>query len=155
MKTLSVYLYGIVIGLWVGGMSIFTFLVTPVIFRAYKRDAAGEIAGNLFTSYFPITLAISAAALILLLLSLGDRGRPGYRISLVLVSLAVVMSLYVNFRLYPEVRKAKQEVRSFETATDDPARIKFRRLHSRSAVVNLLLIADGLVLLIMHMRIGK
>jgi hypothetical protein len=155
MKTLSGYLYGIVLSLWVGGTSLFTFVLTPVIFGSYPRDTAGEIVGRLFPAYFLFTLAVSAAGMVLFLLSFQRSGALRYRISLALVSLAVVVSLYVNFRLYPEVIKAKQEVHSFETAPDDPAKVRFRRLHAQSAVLNLLIIADGLALLVMQMRIRK
>jgi uncharacterized membrane protein len=150
MKALAGYLYVIVLSLWVGGMFLFTFIMTPVIFRSYQRDAAGEIVGKLFPSYFLFSLAVSAAALILFFLSFPDRASSG-GISLVLVSLAVITALYVNFRLYPEARKVKQEVHSFEAAPDDPARKRFRRLHAQSAVLNLFMIADGLALLIIRL----
>jgi uncharacterized membrane protein len=156
MKTAAGYLYVIVLSLWVGGMFLFTFVMTPVIFRSYQRDAAGEIVGKLFPSYFIFTLAVSAAALILFFLSFPDRAPLGYRISLVLVSLAVIIALYVNFRLYPEARKVKQEVHSFEAeAPDGPARLRFRRLHAQSAILNLFMIADGLALLIISVGVKK
>ena len=155
MKTLSGYLYGIVLSLWVGGMSLFTFVLTPVIFKSYPRDTAGEIVGTLFPSYFLFTLAVSAAGMVLFLLSFQRSSASRARISLVLVSLALVVSVYVNFRLYPETIKAKQEVHSFETAPDDPSRLRFRRLHAQSAVLNLIMIADGLALLVMQMRMRK
>lgn len=156
MKTLARYLYVIVLSLWFGGMSLFTFILTPVIFRSYPRDAAGEIVGKLFPSYFLFTLAISAAALILFLLALPARGSLSYRISVLLASLAVIMALYVNFRLYPEAEKVKQDVHSFEAAAPNgPSRMRFRRLHAQSAALNLFMIADGLVLLIMHSGIKK
>ncbi len=152
MKMLSGYLYIIVLSLWVGGMSLFTFILTPVIFRSYPRDAAGEIVGKLFPSYFLFTLVVSAAALVLFFISSAGRGPLIYRLSLVLVCLAVIISMYVNFRLYPEARRVKQQVRTFEASADDPARIRFRRLHAQSAVLNLFMIADGLVLLIIAVR---
>lgn len=155
MKTLAGHLYVIVLSLWVGGMSLFTFILTPVIFSSYPRDTAGEIVGRLFPSFFLFTLAVSAAALILFFLALPGRGTMSYRISLVLVSLAVIMALYVNFRLYPEIEKVKQEVHSFEASPEGPQRMKFRRLHAQSAILNLLMIANGLTLLIMNVRIKK
>lgn len=156
MKTAAGYLYVIALSLWVGGMSLFTFILTPVIFRSYSRDAAGEIVGKLFPSYFLFTLAISAAALILFFLSFPDGNTLRYRISIVLGSLAVIIALYVNFRLYPEAKKVKQEVHSFAAAApDDPARTRFRRLHAQSAILNLFMIADGLVLLIINVGTKK
>jgi uncharacterized membrane protein len=150
MKTPAGYLYVIVLSLWVGGMSLFTFIITPVIFKSYPRDAAGEIVGKLFPSYFLFSLAVSVAALIFFLISFQGRGFFTNAISVVLISLAIAMSLYVNFRLYPEIKRVKQEVHSFETtAPNDPARIRFGRLHAQSAIINIILIADGLALLIM------
>jgi hypothetical protein len=148
---LAGYLYMIVLSLWVGGMSLFTFILTPVIFGSYPRDTAGEIVSRLFPSYFLFTLAVSAAALVLSFLAFPDRGSLRCRISLLLASLAVIIALYVNFRLYPEAEMVKQEVHSFEAAVpDEPARVRFRRLHAQSAVLNLFMIADGLALLIMN-----
>lgn len=150
------YLYAIVLSLWVGGMSLFTFMVTPVIFRSYPRDTAGEIVGKLFPSYFPFTLAVSAAAWVLFFVASPGRGGAGYGISLSLVSLAVITALYVNFVLYPRARKAKQEVRSFGAGAEaDPSRARFRRLHAQSAVLNLFMIADGLALLLMNSGMKK
>jgi uncharacterized membrane protein len=150
MRTTAGYLYVIVLSLWVGGMSLFTFVMTPVIFKSYPRDAAGEIVGKLFPSYFLLSLAVSAAALIFFLLSFQGKGSLMNGISVALISLAIAMSLYVNFRLYPEIKRLKQEVHSFETtAPNDPARIRFRRLHAQSAIINIILIADGLALLVM------
>lgn len=150
-RALAGYLYMVVLSLWVGGMSLFTFILTPVIFGSYPRDSAGGIVSRLFPSYFLFTLAVSAAALILFILAFQNRDPLRYRISLLLASLAVIIALYVNFRLYPEAEKVKQEVHSFEVAApDDPARARFRRLHAQSAILNLFMIADGLALLIMN-----
>jgi hypothetical protein len=156
MKKLAGYLYAIVLGLWVGGMSLFTFILTPVIFRSYPRDAAGEIVGSLFPAYFLFTLTISAASWVLFFPASSERVSLRYRVSLLLVSLSVIISLYVNFRLFPEAERVKRQVHSFETsAPDSPARAAFRRLHAQSAVLNLLMIADGLALLIMNVRPKK
>jgi uncharacterized membrane protein len=150
MRTTAGYLYVIVLSLWVGGMSLFTFIITPAIFKSYPRDAAGEIVGKLFPSYFLFGLAVSVAALIFFLLSFQGRNPIMNGISVALISLAIAMSLYGNFRLYPEIKRVKQEVHSFETtAPNDPARIRFRSLHAQSAIINIILIADGLALLIM------
>jgi hypothetical protein len=99
---------------------------------------------------------VSAAALIFFLLSFQGRGSLMNGISLGLISLAIAMSLYVNFRLYPEIKRVKQEVHSFETtAPNDPAQIRFRRLHAQSAIINIIMIAEGLALLIINVKAGK
>ena len=112
---------------------------------------------RLFHRLFPISFpacyegfALLGLALLLFFSVSLERGSLRHRVSLLLVSLSVIISLYVNFRLFPEAERVKQQVHSFEAAPDDPARAAFRRLHAQSAVLNLLMIADGLALLLMN-----
>ncbi|NTW65040.1 MAG: DUF4149 domain-containing protein, partial [Nitrospirae bacterium] len=52
MKSILFSLETLTRALWTGGMALFTFIVTPAIFRSYGRDQAGEIVGRLFPGYF-------------------------------------------------------------------------------------------------------
>jgi hypothetical protein len=52
MKPFLAILYTLLLSLWTGGIAIFTFIVTPAIFRSYGRDQAGEIVGRLFPGDF-------------------------------------------------------------------------------------------------------
>jgi len=156
MRSIGTHVYALLLSLWVGGIFLFTFIVTPVIFRSYTRDIAGEIVGKLFPSYFIFSLAVSAITLIVFLLSFPDRNARVYLPSVVLLIAAVVVSLYVSVRLHPEIRKVKQEIASFEaTSPDDLLRKKFRSLHAQSAVLNLIMLADGIALLVMSSGMKK
>ena len=156
MRTVPGALYLLTLSLWVGGMAIFTFLVTPIIFRSYGRDHAGEIVGRLFPAYFPYLLALSVLALVLFLLLRADRGAAISRISLALLALAVVVNLYVTFKLHPDAVRIKQQIASFERdAGDSPARMAFRRLHALSAALNLAVLADGVALLLLSRHLCK
>jgi uncharacterized membrane protein len=142
-------LYTIVLSLWVGGMALFTFIVTPVIFRSFGRDTAGGIVGKLFPGYFFYNLAASALALVLFFLLAGDQSAAVRRLSLVLLTTALLANAFITFKLHPEAVRIKQEVTSFERESpDSPARKKFSRLHAMSALLNLFLLADGVALLV-------
>jgi len=141
--------YNLVLSLWVGGISVFTFLVTPAIFSSFERDMAGKIVGKLFSGYFAYNLALSILALILLLFLRPLFSKFSYKLSMGLVISAVIINLFVAFWLHPEIRKVKQDIHSFETLADDsPLREIFSRFHAVSASLNLLLLADGITLLI-------
>jgi uncharacterized membrane protein len=149
MKVFWFLLYNLVLALWVGGISIFTFIITPVIFKSYGRDAASGIVGHLFPGYFLYNLILAAAALALFFLLPVDRATLSSRFSLVLLSAALVVNLFIVFKLHPEAVAIKQEIASFEReAPDSPARKKFMRLHALSMALNLFLLADGIALLI-------
>lgn len=148
--------YTIILALWVGGIAIFTFIVTPVIFRSYPRDMAGEIVGNILPRYFLYNLFLAALAMVLFFLVPGDRTNAAYHLSRILVAVAVIINVFITFKLHPDAVRAKQEVTSFQRESpDSAARKKFTRLHAVSATLNLLLLADGIALLVISPALRK
>jgi uncharacterized membrane protein len=150
MKVTIFSLYTLTLAFWTGGMALFTFIVTPAIFRSFGRDQAGEIVGKLFPGYFLCLLVLSALALLLFFLLGADQVTRSFRASLFLLVVGVIINAYVLFSLHPKAVEVKQQVASFERAApDSPARKEFRKLHAVSAVLNLALLADGIALLVM------
>ena len=107
-------------------MSVFTFIMTPVIFKVYERDMAGKIVGDLFPSYFIYNIALSVLALLLL-----TSIRPlfmswGFKLSMILIVCAVIINIFTAVKLHPDIKKIKQEIHSFEAPSEDsPLRKKF------------------------------
>ena len=156
MKPILFSLYTLTLALWTGGMAMFTFIVTPVIFRSFGRDQAGEIVGRLFPGYFLSTLVLSGLALVLFFLISADQAARAYRATLILLVAALLANTYITYKLHPDAVKVKQQVASFEReAPDSPLRREFRRLHAISAVLNLLVLADGAALLVLSRNLGK
>lgn len=141
-------LYDLLLALWVGGIFIYTFILTPVIFRSFPRDTASAIVDKLFPLYFPYVLVIVFLALVTFLLSGWKRSaRPKLILTSLIIAVLIVLS--VNLWLYPEVKKAKLAVSSFEsTSAQSPARKHFMVLHGISMILNLALLADGIALIV-------
>lgn len=149
MKIVWDFLYDLVLALWIGGMTVFTFIVTPVVFKSFARDTAGEIVGRLFPSYFLYMLILSFAALVFFLFISFSVSSPRHTFSFILIVSAILINLFVVYRPHPEARNLKQEIRSFEPVpADSPLRKEFARLHAISATLNLIVLADGVVLLV-------
>ena len=130
-------------------MTLFTFIVTPAIFKSYARDQAGEIVGRLFPGYFLYNLILAALVLVVFFIVANDRSKLAYRLSLVCVVTALLINLFIVFKLHPGAVRIKQQVTSFERESpDSQARKQFRKLHRVSAVLNLALLAEGIVLLL-------
>jgi hypothetical protein len=156
MKVAWFSVYNLVLALWVGGIAIFTFIVTPAIFRSFGKDLAGEIVGKLFPGYFIYTLVLTLLALFLFLLANREALLPDYRLSLSLLLLSVAVSLFVAFWVHPTTVDVKKTIASFEQGpSDTPAKKRFARLHALSASLNLLLLADGIVLLVVAPGLKK
>ncbi len=154
MSSLVPLLYLLSLSLWVGGMSIFTFLVTPAIFRSFDRDRAGEIVGSLFPGYFFYTLVLSAVAFALFFLAGADGSRAASRASRFLLFAAVLANTYIVYKLHPDAVRAKRQVASFERdPRDSPARREFRKLHAVSSALNLGVLAVGIALLVLYTKL--
>jgi hypothetical protein len=148
--------YNFILALWSGGMVIFTFLVTPVIFQSFGKDTAGEIVGKLFPYYFPYTLVLSVLALIVFLLFIGIWGKIQNKITVILLAAAVFINIFITFKLYPDITSIKQQIATFETQADaSPARDQFKKMHGVSALLNILLLLDGAALLILNTTAKK
>jgi uncharacterized membrane protein len=151
MHPVASAVYRLVLALWVGGMSVFTFVVTPVIFRTQTRDAAGKIVGAIFPVYFRFCLIAVVVALV-------ARAAAGEAISgakqlagtaLIVISLAIVS--YHTYGLSPRMAEVKETIASFETTPEeDPARREFSRLHGISMTLNVVVIAFGVVLILWY-----
>ena len=150
MKPVLEIAWRLVLSLWVGGIAIFTFLLTPAIFGHYGRDEAGRIVGVLFPLYFPYLSVLSLAALVLY--ALGCRGRRGavHGAVLALLLLAVAGNAVNQFAIHPRSRAVKAEIHSFEAIpAEHPLRRRFARLHGVSMALNLFVLADGVLLLLL------
>lgn len=112
--------------------------------------------GKLFPGYFMYNLVLSVLSLILLVIMRPLFAKAGVKLSLILIVCAVIINLFVVFKLHPDAIRVKQEIHSFEVQADDsPARKEFRKLHAISASLNLLLLADGITLLFISRVLNK
>lgn len=138
--------YTLALGCWLGGATLFTFVLTPKLFAALSRDMAGMIVGLLFPGYFRWGLACGSVAL---LCKLAGRGR----FSLICIGILATMLLLTAtqaFFIEPRAAAIKEQIASFDTtAKDDPARVQFRTLHGLSMAANLAVIVGGVVLLLL------
>lgn len=145
MQILTV-IYRLAVAFWAGGVAIFTFVLTPVIFKSFDRDTAGQIVGFLFPAYFRWGLACGAVGLLTLLFMRGRNFIPSLVIILVMLSLSAFGAFYIE----PKAAALKREIPSFVTTPKDhPLRKEFSRLHGISAVCNLTVFGGGVVLIIL------
>ena len=134
------------VAFWVGGVAIFTFVLTPLIFRSYGRDTAGQIVGTLFPGYFRWGLVCGSVALAALFVVRGKRFVP----AAALLVLMLAITSFQAFWIEPRAAALKREIPSFETTPKEhPLRREFSRLHAVSAACNLSVFAGGVALVIL------
>jgi len=144
MQTISA-LYRLAVSLWCGGVTLFTLILTPMLFKSLSRDQAGQIVGILFPGYFKFGLACGAVALACRLLQ-----RNGTLLPILLIVAMVALTSFQSFYLEPRASELKRQIPSFEsTPKDHPLRREFSRLHGISAACNLVVMGGGVVLVIL------
>ncbi len=151
MQQAASALYRLALALWAGGMSVFTFVVTPVIFRTQARNEAGKIVGALFPVHFRFFLGVAAVALAARVTAgealSGTRQLAGTAV----IVFSLALGAYHAFGLLPRMESVKETVVSFEsTPKEDPARREFSRLHGVSMTLNLAVLAAGVVLILWY-----
>jgi hypothetical protein len=145
MQTLPI-LYRLALAAWVGGASLFTFVLTPTLFRSFDRDVAGSVVGALMPGYFRWGLACGVAALLCLL----AMRPPGTALRAALLAAMLTVVSLQAFVVEPRAVALKKEIPSFVTTpATHPARQAFRRLHGLSMGGNLGVIGGGIALLVL------
>ncbi len=104
---ISFILLHISLALWTGGMAMFTFVVTPAIFKHFPRDTASRTVDKLFPLYFPYNLITSVLALFF------DAISGGTNYSIIIIAAAALINLFIILVLYPAIRKTKFLIPSF------------------------------------------
>jgi hypothetical protein len=144
---IATIIYQLALTFWVGGAALFTFTLTPTLFRSYSRDMAGGIVGVLIPGYFYWGLACGLIALLCLFLT-RSQGRQ-VRAASILLAIMVSLTAAQAFIIVPRAAALKKDIPSFDTTPPDhPVRVQFRKLHGVSAVANLAVIAGGILLVI-------
>lgn len=139
-------IYRLAVAFWVGGAVLFTFILTPTLFKNLDRDAAGSIVGLLFPGYFRWGLVCGAVSLICLLLN-----RKSHSVaSAIIIVVMLILTSVQTFVIEPKAAAIKKEIPSFvTTAPEDPLRQEFKKLHAVSAVSNLGVIGGGIALILL------
>ncbi|MBF0520144.1 MAG: DUF4149 domain-containing protein [Nitrospirae bacterium] len=152
-------IYSISLALWVGGMFVFSFIVTPLVFKNNTRDVAGSIVGYLFPVYFPFVAAVSGFSLLSYLFLLSWPLRRLQMSILCLLVLAFIFSLLNYIVIHPQVKEVKAKIHSFDKSMPDTTdegllQKKFKRLHQISVIFNVIILIEGIALIVISQRYG-
>lgn len=137
----SIYL--LALAAWTGEILFLSFGVAPVIFSTLGPEAGGRFVRVLFPRYY--AWGASAGAIALPALVAGPLCYPEFRgprigVQAMLILAAILLTFYAGNSLTPAINAARDEGPSGDA--------RFRRLHGRSVVLNLVVLAINVGLLI-------
>jgi len=139
------------LGLWVGAVVFFSFVVAPSVFSALPREQAGDVVGKVFPRYYVFGYVAGAVALVgsIVLLKL-DRlhGLPG-GLTMALLGAMLALSLAAGAWVQPRASELRLALRQERATADLVAERKtgFDRLHALSVRLNVAVLALGVATL--------
>jgi lipoprotein signal peptidase len=121
-----------ILGLWLGAMTFFSFVVAPAAFSALpQQQLAGALVSRTLGALEVIGVAIGGLLLLFLIFS-KERGK-GALFELVTVALMTISSLISRFVVSSRMHEMRTRFGEIaQLAVGDPARVAFDRLHQYS-----------------------
>jgi Domain of unknown function (DUF4149) len=137
------------LGLWLGAMGFFAFVVAPAAFSTLDREAAGRFVSAVFPKYYAVGFGLGLVALAALAVRILGRGvRPLDWVPIGLLVLMLTLTLFAGAVVLPAAHAAREAMRA--TGADPAAAVSFSRLHRLSSVLNVVVMLAGLGTLIME-----
>ena len=126
----------IALGLWVGGLTLFLGVITPVSFRRFGKEEASQYVGALFPAVDRWNMVWGGAACGALYLILFNRHFLPRSLVLELpVAVMYLLTLHAGLVLHPQISDLRRRIADPKfagTAHLEKLRYNFARLHKRS-----------------------
>ena len=136
------HLFSVVV--WVGMIVFFTFFAAPSIFKVLSKETAGDVIGHIFPKYWLVGYVTSVVALLTVIgLSVSLKAFPTLRIAVIVIMTA--LTFYSGLVVGKDARAIKASVRAAEEGEQKERLAKsFRKVHAKSAILNLLVLLLGI-----------
>jgi len=141
---------GLAVSLWLGGMGCFAFLVAPAAFATLDREAAGRLVTALFPRYYLTGIVLGAVTLVGCVGRGISKGRGSDWLPLGLVVLMLACTIYAWAVVLPAAHAAREALRASGGGAAATEAVRFARLHRLSGVLNVAVMAAGIVFLVME-----
>jgi len=138
------FLYLLAVGLWIGEIAAFSFLVAPAVFRTLGPTGAGDVVAAIFPGYYRLGALAAASAFGLGLVLRSTSSRPGWWTAAVgVVAVGLAATLWAGIVVQPRARQVRAAMQA--AGEDSPAAAEFRRLHGRAVALNGAALIAGLL----------
>ena len=146
------FLYLLTLGIWIGSIVFFSFVVAPTVFKVLKPDDAGMLIRRIFSKYYLLGMICAVAGIVCVGILLADRQFTKWPAILSLVLLAGMggCDLWMRQSVSPYMNELRDKVATIKAAGKEPEPEldkEWKALHRLSVQVNAVVLLCGLVLL--------
>jgi hypothetical protein len=138
------FLYLLALGVWIGEVAFFSFVVAPSVFGVLPSSDAGRVVGAIFPRYYLLggVLATLALACALVLGRQAPLARA-WTVAAVAIAIGLASTVYAGTVVHPHAQRVRAAA---EARNEAPASVEaFRRAHALAMILNSLALLGGLV----------
>ena len=152
MITAVKWFYLVTLGVWVGSIIFFSFVVAPTIFRVLQPDDAAKLQRALFPMYYTVGIVCAAVGIVCVGILLGAHvlRTPIGVACLLLIAGCGGANVWMLKGVMPQmldVRQRVAEARSADRPLDPQLESEWKSMHRLSVQLNGAVLLCGLVLL--------
>jgi hypothetical protein len=123
------------LGVWLGAVVFFSFVVAPGVFGALPRATAGEVVGSLFSTYYALGGGLGIVALATaIVLRRWAGGSVRWTAVAAMLAAMVLATAYAGGVVHPEARALRAELHQPDATPATQA--AFDRLHGLAVGLN-------------------
>ena len=138
------FLYLLALGVWIGEVAFFSFVVAPSVFGVLPSSDAGRVVGAIFPRYYLLGTVVGTLALVCALV-LGRQAvlTRWWTTAAVAIAIGLAATVYAGMVVHPHAQRVRAAA---EARGEAPASVDaFRRAHGLAMILNSLALLGGLV----------
>jgi uncharacterized membrane protein len=140
------FVHLLALGLWIGEIVFFSFVVAPALFQTLDPTAAGQVVSVIFPRYYLLGIAAGAAALATgVVLARSAGGSRWWLATLAAVALGLASMAWAGWVVQPEAHRLRAAMQA--AGESSPEAAAFKRLHARAVTLNVVALAAALAAL--------
>ena len=138
------FLYLLALGVWIGEVAFFSFVVAPSVFGVLPSSEAGRVVGAIFPRYYLLGAGLATIALACALV-LGRQASVArwWTVAALAIAIGLASTAYAGTVVHPQAQRVRAAA---EARGEAPASVaEFRRAHGLAMILNAVALLAGLV----------
>ena len=129
------FAYLLALGLWIGPVVVFSFVVAPTVFGVLGAAGAGDVVGAIFPRCYAFGMGAAATAVACAVVLARDAAAPGWwRAATVALALGLAATAWAGAVAHPRAQRLRAAAQAAGQAPADSA--AFRAAHRLAVVLN-------------------
>jgi uncharacterized membrane protein len=140
------FLHLLALGVWIGEIVFFSFVVAPTLFRTLDPNAAGQVVSAIFPRYYALGTAAGIVALATGIVLARSAGASRWGLVTVgVVALGLAATVWAGWVVQPEAHRLRAAMQA--AGESSPEAAAFKRLHARAVTLNVAALVAALAAL--------